>query len=109
MEEKEDLYKVIISTLIFFIALLIDNVTLKIILYFIAYIVVSYEIIINAVKNILKGEIVRLIFRKKNTNDDFSDKIELLQSKGFKAKEIAVILSELFGANKNDIYKKCIN
>lgn len=57
MEEKEDLYKVIISTLIFFIALLIDNVTLKIILYFIAYIVVSYEIIINAVKNILKGEI----------------------------------------------------
>lgn len=57
MEEKEDLYKIIISTLIFFIALLIDNVTLKIILYFIAYIVVSYEIIINAVKNILKGEI----------------------------------------------------
>ena len=57
MEEKEDLYKVIISTLIFFIALLIDNVTLKIILYFIAYIVVSYEIIISAVKNILKGEI----------------------------------------------------
>ena len=57
MEEKEDLYKVIISTLILFIALLIDNVTLKIILYFIAYIVVSYEIIINAVKNILKGEI----------------------------------------------------
>lgn len=57
MEEKEDLYKVIISTLIFFIALLIDIVTLKIILYFIAYIVVSYEVIINAVKNILKGEL----------------------------------------------------
>lgn len=57
MEEKEDSYKVIISTLIFFIALLIDNVILKIILYFIAYIVVSYEVIINAVKNILKGEI----------------------------------------------------
>ena len=57
MEENEDLYKVIISTLIFFIALLIDNVTLKIILYFIAYIVVSYEVIINAVKNILKGKI----------------------------------------------------
>lgn len=57
MEEKEDSYKVIISTLIFFIALLIDNVTLKIILYFIAYIVVSYEVIINAVKNILKGKI----------------------------------------------------
>ena len=61
MEEKEDLYKVIISTLIFFIALLIDNVTLKIILYFIAYIVVSYEIIINAVKNILNAIITCLI------------------------------------------------
>lgn len=57
MEENEDSYKVIISTLIFFIALLIDNVTLKIILYFISYIVVSYEVIINAVKNILKGKI----------------------------------------------------
>lgn len=57
MEENEDSYKVIISTLIFFIALLIDNVTLKIILYFIAYIVVSYEVIINAVRNILKGKI----------------------------------------------------
>lgn len=57
MEENEDSYKVIISTLIFFIALLIDNVTLKIILYFIAYIVVSYEVIINAIKNILKGKI----------------------------------------------------
>ena len=57
MEEKEDLYKVIISTLIFFIALLIDNVTLKIILYFISYIIVSYEILFNAFKNIIKGEI----------------------------------------------------
>lgn len=57
MEENEDSYKVIISTLIFFIALLIDIVTLKIILYFIAYIVVSYEVIINAVRNILKGKI----------------------------------------------------
>lgn len=57
MEEREDLYKVIISTIIFFIALLIDNVTFKIILFFIAYIIVSYEIIFNAFKNILKGEV----------------------------------------------------
>ena len=41
MEEKEDLYKVIISTLIFFIALLIDNVTLKIILYLYLFITAS--------------------------------------------------------------------
>lgn len=59
--------------------------------------------------NILKGEIVGLIFREKNSNDDFSDKIEVLKSKGFKAKEISIILSELYNANKNDIYKQCIN
>ena len=57
MEEREDLYKVIISTIIFFIGLLIDNATFKIILFFIAYIIVSYEIIFNAFKNILKGEV----------------------------------------------------
>lgn len=59
--------------------------------------------------NILKGEIVGLVFREKiNSDEDFSDKIELLKSKGFKAKEISVILSQLFDVNKNDIYKKCL-
>lgn len=60
-------------------------------------------------KNTLKGEIAGLVFRQKSTGDiDFSDKISALQNKGFKAKEISIILSELYGANKNDIYKKCI-
>lgn len=59
--------------------------------------------------NVLKGEIVGLVFREEaSANEDFSDKIELLKSKGFKAKEISTILSELFDANKNDIYKQCI-
>lgn len=74
------------------------------------------EIVINETEkviehfenNILKGEIVGLVFREKNSNDDVSDKIELLKSKGFKAKEISIILSELFDTNKNDIYKQCI-
>ena len=59
--------------------------------------------------NTLKGEIVGLVFREKSTgNLELDDKILALQNKGFKAKEISIILSELYGANKNDIYKKCI-
>jgi len=68
------------------------------------------KVISHFKNNILKGEIVGLVFREEiSTDNDFSDKIELLKSKGFKAKEISVILSELFEANKNDIYKQCIN
>lgn len=75
------------------------------------------EIIINNTEkviehfenNILKGEIAGLVFREKtNTNEDFSDKINSLKSKGFKAKEISIILFELYNANKNEIYKQCI-
>lgn len=68
------------------------------------------KIIEHFENNILKGEIVGLVFREKTTTDnDLSEKIELLKSKGFKAKEISVILSELFDVNKNKIYKKLIN
>jgi 16S rRNA (cytidine1402-2'-O)-methyltransferase len=67
------------------------------------------EIINYFNNNILKGEIVGLVFRDKNNGGmDYSDKIEVLKSKGFKAKEISIILSELFDANKNEIYKQCI-
>ncbi len=75
------------------------------------------EIVINETEKIiehfqtctLKGEIVGLVFRENiSDNEDFSDKIELLKSKGFKAKEISTILSELFDVNKNEIYKQCI-
>lgn len=61
-------------------------------------------------ENILKGEIAGLIFRDKNNpeNTDIDEKITLLKSKGFKAKEISVILSELFDCNKNEIYKRCL-
>ena len=33
-------------------------------------------------------------------------KIKELKSKGFKDKEVSVILSSLFGYNKNEVYKK---
>lgn len=60
--------------------------------------------------NVLKGEIVGLVFRDKNSDTDINidEKINLLKSKGFKAKEISVILSQLYDVNKNDIYKKCL-
>lgn len=60
--------------------------------------------------NTLKGEIVALVFREEEKSDDIDieEKISLLKSKNFKAKEISVILSELYNLNKNDIYKRCL-
>lgn len=60
-------------------------------------------------ENILKGEIVALVFRDENTQDSEMDlKIETLLKKGFKAKEISGILSELYGVNKNEVYKRVL-
>lgn len=61
-------------------------------------------------QNILKGEIAALVFREKSniTEVDIEDKIRILKDKGFKAKEISLILSELYSVNKNEVYKKCL-
>ena len=61
--------------------------------------------------NPLKGEIVAMIFRDANTSEDINleGKILTLKNKGFKAKEIATILAELYKLNKNQIYKKVID
>ena len=60
--------------------------------------------------NILKGEIVAVVFRDKADREeiDTEEKIAALQAKGFKAKEIAAILSALYGLNKNEVYKNII-
>lgn len=57
--------------------------------------------------NVLKGEIVGIVFREKNNSDDIviNEKIEILKSKGFKAKEISVILSELYNTIKTTSIK----
>ena len=39
---------------------------------------------------------------------DIKDKIEVLKSKGYKDKDVAVILSSLFKYNKNDVYKRSL-
>ena len=58
----------------------------------------------------IKGEIVCMIYAEENTEDsDIEFKIKELKTKGFKDKEISVILSSLFGYSKNEIYKKSLD
>lgn len=69
------------------------------------------ENIINHLKeNISKGEFVVMIFKDKNITQDSEiyDLVNPLQTKGFSAKDISVILSELYGFNKNLVYKIAI-
>ncbi len=68
------------------------------------------EIITHLKENIVKGEFVCLIFRdeKYSQDADLKDKVKLLQDKGYSAKDISVILSELYGMNKNLVYKTAI-
>lgn len=60
--------------------------------------------------NVLKGEIVGLIFRESHAKNEIAldEKIKILKNKNFKAKEISVILSELYKLNKNDVYKRVL-
>ena len=71
------------------------------------------EVVADSVSNILahfengiKGEIVCMVYKDTDSdNSDIEYKIKDLKLKGFKDKEISVILSTLFGYNKNEIYK----
>ena len=58
--------------------------------------------------HILKGEFICMLHKSENADNDFTSEIKKLKKQGFKDKEIAVILSQLFDVNKNDIYKKCV-
>lgn len=61
-------------------------------------------------QNGIKGEIVCLVYAEENSSDkEVEFKIKELKNKGFKDKEISVILSTLFNLNKNEVYKKAIN
>ncbi len=73
------------------------------------------EILVNNVEELIshfeqnqpKGEFVVLVFRGKNNTDeaDLLNKIKSLRQKGYGTKDISVILSTLYGYNKNQIYK----
>ena len=60
-------------------------------------------------KDGIKGEIVCMIYADENSGDKELDyKIKELKSKGFRDKEISVILSTLFDLNKNEVYKRSL-
>ena len=57
----------------------------------------------------IKGEIVLMLYADKEVDSAQLDiKIRELKSKGFKDKEIAIILSTLNGYNKNEVYKRAL-
>ena len=74
------------------------------------------EIVVNNISSVLehfndgiKGEIVCMIYANENTkSSDLEFKIKELKNKGFKDKEISVILSTVCGFNKNEVYKKSL-
>lgn len=62
--------------------------------------------ILNYFSDGIKGEIVCMVYADISQNEiDVIAKSRILKQKGFKDKEIAVILSSLFDVNKNDVYK----
>lgn len=73
------------------------------------------EIVVDKIENVIehlksnvaKGEFVCLIFRDEEKTDltEIENKVKLLQDKGFGAKDISIILSELYEVNKNKVYK----
>lgn len=66
--------------------------------------------IIEYFKDGIKGEIVCMIYAEAAACDlQTESKIKDLKSKGFKDKEISIILSTLYGLNKNEIYKKSLD
>lgn len=67
--------------------------------------------IVHLKENVSKGEFVGMIFAQGEKTEDsaIEDKIKSLQDKGFSAKDISVILSELYKYNKNKVYKIAVS
>ena len=66
------------------------------------------EIIEYYNNNPLKGEIVAMIFAEENiqsSDADLKEKIKILKEQNYSQKDIAKIISVLYGENKNRVYK----
>lgn len=71
------------------------------------------EVVVNTTSKIIehfesgiKGEIVCMVYADLNSDmSEMDNRISMLKSKGFKNKDISIILSSLFDYNKNDIYR----
>lgn len=62
--------------------------------------------ILNHYKDGIKGEIVCIIYaEEENTDFDLKYHIIELKKKGYKDKDISIILSTIFNINKNEVYK----
>ena len=62
-------------------------------------------------KNVLKGEIVGMVYRQEGaefSQSELKEKIELLKKRKLSTKDISTILADLYGLNKNDVYKMII-
>ena len=69
----------------------------------------NIDSVIAHYKDGVKGEIVCMVYADAdNTDVDLEYKIKALKSKGFKDKDISVILSTLYDVNKNDVYKQSL-
>ena len=74
------------------------------------------EVVVDNISNVLehfkggiKGEIVCMIYAEENSsNADMEYKIRELKAKGFKDKEISIILSTVCDFNKNEVYKRSL-
>lgn len=65
--------------------------------------------ILEYFKDGIKGEIICMVYADaESENLDLDFRIRELKTKGFKDKEISIILSTLFGYNKNEVYKKSL-
>jgi len=61
--------------------------------------------------NVLKGEIVAMVYKKESiefSQTDLLEKISNLKMKKFGAKDISTIIATLYDVNKNDVYKLII-
>lgn len=61
--------------------------------------------------NVLKGEIVGMVYKQEGaefSQIELLEKINLLKKRKFGAKDISTILADLYGLNKNEIYKLII-
>lgn len=75
------------------------------------------EIVVDNISNVIehfkdgiKGEIVCMVYADEESDSSEMDfQIRELKSKGFKDKEISVILSTLLGYSKNEVYKRSLS
>lgn len=75
------------------------------------------EVVVDEIDNVIehfkegiKGEIVCMVYADEDKDSsEIEFRIRELKSKGFKDKEVSVILSTLFGYGKNEVYKKSLD